>query len=96
MSRSRAILLACYFPRCVALEGVGSLLRGLAAHLAAGGDEVRLLVPEGRYEAAPGVKLLTYRPGLLGVARYRRALRRHSEGADAVLLVENNPNMVGL
>jgi len=94
MSSGRGVLISCYFPRSVELEGVGSLVRGLARTFVAGGWDVTLLMPQGQYVAQTGVRVETYRPGLLsGLTNYRYAIGKHSQHMDAVLLVENNPNL---
>jgi glycosyltransferase involved in cell wall biosynthesis len=90
------ILIGSYFPRGVQMEGVGSFVRGLAGELVRQGQRVRLLLPQGRYEDLHGVESVFYRPGLLGLSRYWRAIRCHSADVRAVWLIENNPNMVGL
>ena len=93
----RQVLLACYFPRSVAIEGVGTLVSGLAEGMILAGWQVCLLVPEGPLDLHPAVRVVTYRPGgLRGWRRYRRAVAQLSETAETVLLVENNPNMVGV
>jgi len=86
----RRILISCYFPRSVELEGVGSLVRGFAQEFVRAGWAVTLLLPRGEYRI-PGVSVATYESGLLGLSRYRRAVRKHSASADVTLLVENNP-----
>jgi len=86
----RRILISCYFPRSVELEGVGSLVRGFARAFSRAGWAVTLLLPRGEYEI-PGVAVATYESGLFGLSRYRRAVREHSASADVTLLVENNP-----
>ncbi len=89
----RRILIGCYFPRSVELEGVGSLLFGLARSMASRAWHVDLLLPDGAYTVPPGVGLSMYVPGFAGLSRYRAKLRSMSAGTDAVLLLENNPNM---
>lgn len=91
--RKPVLLLACYFPRSVELEGVGAFVMGLADGMAARGWEVRLLLPAGEYRPMEGVQMIMYGPQGAGLLRYHSRLRDNSSRADAVLLVENNPNM---
>ena len=101
------VLISCYFPRSVELEGVGSLARGLGNHLAhqhLRGDNglrsaawrVRLLLPAGQYKHLNDLHLLDYQGGMLGMRRYKAALADNTADADLVLMIENNPNMVSL
>ena len=89
----QTLLLGCYFPRSAELEGVGTFVMGLAEGMVQAGWRVRLVLPEGRYRPLGSVEIATYRPGLDGLVRYRVALQKGSAGADAALLVENNPNL---
>jgi len=86
----RRLFQACYFPRSVELEGVGSLVRGVSGAFVRAGWDVTLLLPAGEY-AISGVEVHTYGSGPRGRSRYRRAVERFSAQADATLLVENNP-----
>ncbi len=89
----RKVLLGCYFTRSVELEGVGSLLRELCASMTQWGYTLRTLSPVGGRISEHVEQAIHYRPGPLGIVRYRDELRRHSAWADAVILIENNPNM---
>lgn len=91
MSAITDVLIGCFFSRSVSLEGVGSLVRGLAAEMRRRNLRVRLLLPEGHYSLSEGVELLTYRPGPLGLVRYRKMLSGAS--GDLLVLMENNPAM---
>jgi glycosyltransferase involved in cell wall biosynthesis len=91
------LLLSCYFPRSVELEGVGALVLGIASGMVQQGWLVTLLLPAGIYKDIPGVDIVCYcSAGLAGLRRYRLALAKHSAQAQAVVLVENNPCMVNL
>lgn len=92
---TRSVLLCSFFPRSLALEGTGSLVKGLARALTSLGWETTMLLPEGAYGNLPDVEVVTYRPGAGGWRRYLRAVRELSESRDAVLLVENNPVLSG-
>jgi glycosyltransferase involved in cell wall biosynthesis len=91
-----SILLAGYFPRSVDLEGVGSLLRGLATAMVGAGWSVRLLLPEGTSWTVAGADLHLVRTGAGRTRAYARAVRRLAAGTEAVLLIENNPALARL
>lgn len=99
-SASRQVLVSGFFPFNINLEGVGTLIFGLARGLAAAGWQVRLLVPEGTRVpedcAGGGAAVLTYGVGVTGWISYIRALRRHVRPGEKVLWVENNPNLAWL
>ena len=95
----RRVLVSAYFPLPLNLEGVGTLLFGLARCLMAAGWQVRLLVPaETRIpDSCRGLDgVLFYRGGAAGWLSYVRALRRHTRPGETVLWVENNPNLAWL
>ncbi|MCL2700517.1 MAG: glycosyltransferase [Phycisphaerae bacterium] len=89
----RRVFISCYFPRSVALEGVGTLVCGFSRAFTCAGWDVTLLLPQGEY-AVSDATVEMYRPGLFGVAglpRYYRAVGRLSALADVTLLVESSP-----
>jgi len=55
---------------------------------------VRVIVPAGTSWTVAGAEASFFRPGLLGMLDYDRAIRRLSHDVDAVLIVANNPAMV--
>jgi glycosyltransferase involved in cell wall biosynthesis len=89
------ILIGCYFPRSVAIEGVGTLVQGLVSTFRTRRWNISLVLPEGSSSCGPGTEITTYSQGLWSFRRYREALQRQGVRAQAVLLLENNPNLVG-
>jgi glycosyltransferase involved in cell wall biosynthesis len=90
------VLISAFFPFDINLEGVGTLVFGMARGLLAAGWRVRLLLPAGTRVPAgcEGVDAVhTYSGGVTGWLAYLRALRRHAQPGETVLWVENNPNM---
>ena len=93
MAGSPTLLLGCFFPRSIELEGVGTFLHGLAEGFRDCGCQVTLLRPAGEYAPIDGVASHTYAGrGIMGLWGYRAALARLTAGLDAAFLVENNPN----
>lgn len=90
---SRRLLIACYFPRSLALEGVGTLVHATAEGMHRFGWQVELLWPGFQRTLRSGIEVQLYRPGKGGLGRYLAKLGRVSHNADAVVLLENNPNM---
>ena len=90
----RHLLLGCYFPRSIDLEGVGSLARGLAATMVEAGWHVRVILPAATNWTVTGTEASFVRPGLPGMRDYERVLRRFSADADVTLIAANNPAMV--
>jgi glycosyltransferase involved in cell wall biosynthesis len=93
------VLVSAYFPRPLNLEGVGTLVFGLARGLTEAGWRVRILVPAGTRvpESCRGLAgVLSYRGGVTGWLSYVRALRREARDSETVLWVENNPNLAWL
>jgi glycosyltransferase involved in cell wall biosynthesis len=84
------MLLGCFFTRSIELEGVGSLALGLAEGFVQTGWEVDMLLPEGNYPAVAGASQVRFSGGL---GKFRRALKEMSSRCEAVLLIENNPNL---
>lgn len=91
--RSRRLLIGCYFPRSLALEGVGTFVRGVAKRMREDGWSARLLCPHRTGWEDTGCEVVAYQPGPFGLLRYLSMLRAVSRECDAALLVENNPNM---
>jgi glycosyltransferase involved in cell wall biosynthesis len=90
----RNLLLGCYFPRSIDLEGIGSLARGLVATMVEAGWHVRVILPAGTNWTVAGTEASFVRPGLPGMRDYERAIRRLSADADVTLIAANNPAMV--
>ncbi len=86
------LLLGCYFPRSVKTEGVGTLVRSFAEEMQARHWDVEVLVPQ-TIAMDANIRQHAYRPGPAGLWRYARAIAQHSADADAVMLIENNPNL---
>lgn len=87
------LLIGSYFIRNLKLEGSGTLIRSVANGMINAGWCVRLLIPGGVSELHSGIEVHTYRPSSFALHRYIRALKTMSADVDAVLLIENNPNM---
>lgn len=95
----RRVLISAFFPFNINLEGVGTLVFGMARGLLAAGWRVRLLLPAGTRVPAGCEGLTsvhTYSGGVTGWLAYLRALRRHARPGETVLWVENNPNLAWL
>ena len=96
---SRKVLVSAYFPLPFNLEGVGTLVFGLARCLAEQGWRVRVLASAGTRVPDHGRGLdgvLSYSRGVTGWWSYVRTLRRETRPDETVLWVENNPNMAWL